>query len=175
MVADSIPRNWGQGMTTTKATEADREALRHEWETTGVTLAVLERRLGDYQGAMSRHAARHKWIRTPEADAAPRSPELPGFFAPATLAHVSTLGYTAVIESATNRRNAMTTQATTTQLIRALMASASVRVSDDAAQVAELAAAIAQMQINLEAAKMRLARSQASASDLQRMWASAED
>ena len=47
-----------------------REALRHEWETTGVTLAVLERRLGDYQGAMSRHAARHKWIRTPEADAA---------------------------------------------------------------------------------------------------------
>ena len=67
----------------------------------------------------------------------------------------------------------MTTQATTTQLIRALMASASVRVSDDAAQVAELEAAIAQMQINLDAAKMRLARSQASASDLQRMWASA--
>lgn len=72
-------------MTAKKATEADREALRHEWETTGVTLAVLERRLGDYQGAMSRHAARHKWVRTPEADAAHRK-ALSAINKPASLA-----------------------------------------------------------------------------------------
>lgn len=69
----------------------------------------------------------------------------------------------------------MGTQATTTKLMRALMASAATRVSDDAAQVAELEAAIAQMQINLDAAKARLARSQASASGLQSMWASIDD
>lgn len=65
--------------------------------------------------------------------------------------------------------------ATTTQLVRALMASASTRVSDDAQQVAELESAIAQMQINLEAAKMRLERSRASCADLQRMWTSIDD
>lgn len=68
-----------------------------------------------------------------------------------------------------------TKQATTTQLVRSLMASASTRVSDDAQQVAELESVIAQMQINLEAAKMRLERSLASCADLQRMWASIDD
>lgn len=54
--------------------------------------------------------------------------------------------------------------------VRRLMASASVRVSDDAAQVAELEQAIAQMQINLQAAKRRAAASQASLDELQAMW-----
>lgn len=54
--------------------------------------------------------------------------------------------------------------------VRRLMASASVRASDDAAQVAELEQAIAQMQINLQAAKRRAAASKASLDELQAMW-----
>jgi len=48
------------------------------------------------------------------------------------------------------------------EFARAAIASASVRASDDAAQVAELEQAIAQMQINLQAAKKRAEVSKAS-------------
>jgi hypothetical protein len=60
--------------------------------------------------------------------------------------------------------------AATSQLIRGLMASATRRVSDDAAHVAEMEAMIAQMQINLQAAKARLQKAEASVSELQKMW-----